>query len=183
MKPDKGLRENILRRLFKYLIIVVGTLLVIAVAGLIILRHQNDKVADDFHRTIRKADRVVVRIGGYNCCGSVDEQEVAIEISDSDEIKEFKDLFKFNGRGVKCMCCGYPGIDWYKGEEMIALTGMQHCFALRWKGFGGGDAHLTDESSVKLAKWMLEHGVPDERHEFAKRLGLPPENEGDGDGK
>ena len=57
-----------------------------------------------------------------------------------------------------CMCCGYPGIDWWAGDHKIILSNVQHCQALRWHGFSG-DMPLVDESAAKLEDWLTGHGV------------------------
>jgi len=48
-----------------------------------------------------------------------------------------------------CECVGYPGIDWYRGRERIAVTSVQHYRAIRWKDFPT-DAVLTPESAAWL---------------------------------
>ena len=60
------------------------------------------------------------------------------------------------------MCCGYPGIDWYRKGKRITLTAMQHGHSLRWKGFKSGsdkfgDCYYTDESKAKLTDWFKVH--------------------------
>lgn len=56
------------------------------------------------------------------------------------------------------MCCGYPGIDWWKGGERVALTSVQHGLALRW-GFFSDDYPFTDESSKALVQWLKDRGI------------------------
>ncbi len=68
-----------------------------------------------------------------------------------------------------CMCCGEPGMDWYRGDQRIALTAMQHGHSIRWRGFstsrllgftiGYGDGPLTEESQAWLKEWFQSHGV------------------------
>lgn len=125
-----------------------------------------------FARLIAGADRIVVRDGGFNCCGPVDDQKQLVVLTNVQSIVEFGKRIEFvetqKGLGG-CLCCGYPGIDWYKGTNRLALTAVQHGSALRWKDFPG-DAQLTPESSRALAKWLLEHGVPDLHGELKKIL-------------
>jgi hypothetical protein len=113
-----------------------------------------------FHKAISTADRIVVRDGGFNCCGPVDDQKVLFEVTDAREIKEVYEHIQFKSPQVPnaCMCCGYPGIDWYQGEKRLVLTSVQHGRALRWKGFGC-DAQFTEESGLWVGKWFLSHGV------------------------
>jgi hypothetical protein len=115
-----------------------------------------------FHRTISTADRIVVRDGGFNCCGPVGDQKVLFEVTDAREIKEVYEHIQFKSPQIPnaCMCCGYPGIDWYQGEKRLALTSVQHGRALRWRGFGfPRDAQFTEDFAQWLGKWFLRHGV------------------------
>ena len=115
-----------------------------------------------FHTAIKNADSIVVRAGGFDCCGPVDEDPVLFEIIDPDEVEAvFRNLeFKTNQAVDACMCCGGPGIDWYKGKKRIALTACQDS-ALCWKGFPGpkkySDAQLTRESGNWLSAWIKKH--------------------------
>jgi hypothetical protein len=123
-----------------------------------------------FARAIAHVDRVVVRDGGFNCCGPVDNQQRLVALTNVQEIAAFRSAIQFEarqeGRGG-CLCCGYPGIDWYQGTNRVALTAVQHGTALRWKDFPG-DAMLTPESSHALARWLLDHGVPDPHGELTR---------------
>ena len=115
-----------------------------------------------FARLAAQADRIVVRDGGYTCHSkNVDEQPVLATITNAAEIAAFNGSLRFKpqppGRG-DCMCCGYPGIDWWAGDRKIILSNVQHCHALRWSGFGG-DMPLVKESAAKLKDWLIDHGV------------------------
>lgn len=130
-----------------------------------------------FHKTIAKADRIVVRDGGFDCCGPVDEDAVLFVITNADEIRKVAEHLQFQSKATtnsfmeSCMCCGSPGIDWLAGSNRLALTSVQHTNALRWKGFstgrilgwkvGYGDAPLTKESAAWLALWLSNHQPPD----------------------
>ena len=85
------------------------------------------------------ADRIVIREGGFDCCGKVGTTEKdgkwLLVITNAAEIAEFNALFEFTEDCGECMCCGYPGIDWYRKGKRITLTAMQHGHSLRWKGF------------------------------------------------
>ena len=113
-----------------------------------------------FHRTISSTDKIVVRDGGYDCCGPVDGQKVLFEVVDPMELAEVRNHICFapGTPSDGCLCCGYPGIDWYCGNKRIALTSVQHGVALRWKGFPG-DAHFTEESAQWLRQWFKRHGL------------------------
>lgn len=125
-----------------------------------------------FHDRIRNADRIVVRDGGFDCCGSVKNDPVLFAVSDAGEIGMVFDHIKFipltNELAGSCLCCGYPGIDWYKGKKRLALTSVQHGHSIRWKDFGTsyygpirvyGDIPLTTESAIWVLDWMRGHGV------------------------
>jgi hypothetical protein len=122
---------------------------------------------NEFHNAVSAADSIVVRDGGFNCCRSVDGQKVLFRVTDSNEIKEVARHIQFQSPQSmdSCMCCGYPGIDWYKGGKRIALTSIQHGMALRWKGFPG-DANFTDDSAKWITTWLAKHGVTAPQQEF-----------------
>ena len=120
-----------------------------------------------FHKTIFAADAIVVRDGGFDCCHSVDGQKAVFRVTDAKEIKEVADHIRFQSPQVMdgCMCCGCPGIDWYKDGKRVALTSVQHGNALRWKGFPG-DARFTQESATWIVAWLAKHGIDGPQEEF-----------------
>jgi hypothetical protein len=124
-----------------------------------------------FHKVVSGADRIVIRNGGYDCHGPVDDDEVLLTITNAVQLADFTRMIRFetNQTVDACMCCGYPGVDWFQGTNRLALTGVQHGTGLRWKGFPG-DAAFTQESSLALAKWLLKHGIPDLHDQFKKIL-------------
>lgn len=165
--------------------IVVAALVLVAGAGVLslgkgslrsLVRHTPYRYDGSFHRTIARADRIVVRAGGFDCCGSVKDDSALFSLTDPSAVAEvaahiqFEPLTITNSFLESCLCCGYPGIDWYRGKKRIALTGMQHGRAIRWKGFttahlfglaiGHGDLPLTTESQRWLKNWFEAHGVP-----------------------
>lgn len=117
-----------------------------------------------FHDLTGWADRIVVRDGGFDCCHPVDGDKTLFEVVDPDELAEVREHLQFVPRrpAGACMCCGFPGVDWYRGEMRIALTSVQHGFALRWRGFPG-DAHFTEGSAQWLREWLRRHGFSEER--------------------
>jgi hypothetical protein len=125
----------------------------------------------EFHSQIAEADQIVVRDGGYNCCRTIRRQRVLLRITDPSEIKRVSDNLVFLPEQMpgQCACCGYPGIDWYKGRTRLALTAIQHGVAVRWKGFPG-DSELTTTSAQWLMQWLLDNKIPDHHSEFAERL-------------
>jgi hypothetical protein len=114
----------------------------------------------EFLKAISAADAIVVRDGGFDCCQSVDGQKTLFRVTDPHEIKEIAAHIKFQSLQATegCMCCGYPGIDWYKDGQRIALTSLQHGVALRWKGYPG-DAQFTQESAAWIVTWLAKHAV------------------------
>ncbi|MFH1845294.1 MAG: hypothetical protein ABIF77_19090 [bacterium] len=127
---------------------------------------------NQFHEVIEMADHIVIRDGGFNCCKpSVDDDSVIVEITDPGLIREIYNnlIFSTDQTADACECCGYPGIDWYRGKKRLALTAVQHRAAIRWAGFPGysyGDAKLTEESSDWMKRWLHEHGINRDYGEF-----------------
>lgn len=124
----------------------------------------------DFHKVIEQADRVVVRDGGYTCCGPVDKQAILLNITNRREIDELNRIVEFEPHQTSdaCMCCGYPGIDWYRGQKRVALTALHHGLALRWKKFPG-DAQLTPRSSQAIVEWLAKRGITRPLEEVEER--------------
>jgi hypothetical protein len=149
------------RRWFRVLAIIAIGLLLWTVVAVILLVIVGRMVAArgftaEFHDTLAGADRIVVRDGGFDCCGPVDDGAVLFEVTDPSEIKAVLKNLEFVSRGFPCMCCGFPGIDWYQGKQRIALTAVQHGQAIRMEG---SDWRLSDESRVWLTRWLTAHGV------------------------
>ena len=139
------------------LVLVVGTNAPIRVTSREIVRAEKAH----FFKTIAGADRIVIRDGGFDCCESIediDKERVFVEITNAVEIAAFTSMIQFEDGPMDppCMCCGYPGIDWWKGGKRVALTALQHGEALRWRAFSG-DCPFTKESSQALARWFKEH--------------------------
>jgi len=113
-----------------------------------------------FHEVVAWADKIVVRKGGFDCCGSVDNDAILFEIVDPVEIAQLREKIQIANDKPSggCLCCGYPGIDWYRNGRRIALTSVQHGHGLRWKRFPG-DAYLTDDSQKSLQQWFIHHGM------------------------
>lgn len=114
-------------------------------------------------------DRIVIRSGGHDCCGNdVDSQLVFIEITEPAKVAEFSRHIRFKrrypslfGSVSRCRCCGYPGIDWYRGGKRVALTSIQHGSAVRWSDFGHYDEELTPQSMHWLSTFMRSNGIPE----------------------
>jgi hypothetical protein len=122
-----------------------------------------------FHKLIATADRIVIRDGGMDCCESVEDKKRFVELTDPKQIAAFNQHLVFEyDKGMMCACCGYPGIDWYRGNKRLALTAVHHGYTLAWRGFPCGDMGFTKESSKWLASWLLDHKVPDPNGEMRK---------------
>lgn len=139
----------------------------VAVAG----EFDDWKYDGKLHRLVATADRVVIRQGGYNCCRPVDRQTILLTITDQQRIAEISEIIQFepNQTWNVCMCCGYPGLDWYRGKERIALTALHHGRAIRWKDFPG-DARLTAASSQLLVEWLARHGIRGPKEEVEREI-------------
>ena len=141
-----------------------GTNLVLVVGTSAPLRISREEIARVekayFFATIADADRIVIRDGGFDCCTPIEiinQQRTLAVITNMTEIADFTAMIQFKdgpGNG-QCLCCGYPGIDWYKGGKRVALTSVQHGHALRWRGFFD-DYLFTKESSQALARWLKD---------------------------
>lgn len=125
--------------------------------------HDPNRYGARFAASIQFADRIVVRDGGFNCCASVDADRILFEVTDEEELREVQHQLTLEpGRpDSSCMCCGYPGIDWYRGGRRLALTSIQHDEAIRWIGFPG-DFALTPSAKAWLTGWLKRHGVTTE---------------------
>lgn len=175
---DKQLKRKWIRRT-----VVAGALVGIAAAvafnGEACLRammyHTPVKYDEPFGPAIADADRIVVRADGFDCCGPVDETNIRFIVTAPNEIADVANHIRFVSRTTTnslwetCMCCGGPGIDWYKGKKRIVFTAMQHGHAIRWRGFstmrilgfrsGYGDGPLTEDSQAWLKEWFNSHGI------------------------
>ena len=114
-----------------------------------------------FTNLIATADKIVIRDGGYSCCGAkIDEQPVLLVVTNASEIAEFNAQIKFavDDDMSWCMCCGHPGIDWWKDGRRIALTSAHHGDSLRWRDFPC-DMMFTPDSAKALAEWFKGRGL------------------------
>ena len=115
---------------------------------------------EQFHKVIERADRIVVRHGGFTCHYPVENVKVLFEVKDPAKVRTVREKLRFTvvlGEGG-CACCGYPRIDWYRGTRRLALTSVHHGRRIRWKNFPG-DASLTRRSQEWLNTWLRKHNV------------------------
>lgn len=111
-----------------------------------------------FAAAIRDADRIVIRDGGGGCCGARPDLEPELYvITNRSEIAEFNKMVVFDRMDLPCMCCGYPGIDWWKGGKRVVMTAVHHGQTLRWGSGFCGDAHFAPGSARRLQDWFKAH--------------------------
>jgi hypothetical protein len=143
--------------------------------------HTPVKYDEPFGPAIAGADRIVVRADGFDCHGPVDETNILFVVTEPSEIADVEHHIRFVSRTTTnsfwetCMCCGGPGIDWYKGKKRIVFTAMQHGHGIRWRGFstmrilgfrvGYGDGPLTEDSQAWFKEWFKTHGIGSEEKE------------------
>ena len=143
------------------MVFVVGTQAPIRVSLLELARAEKAC----FFKTVSEADRIVVRDGGFDCCVSeeeIDRQPVLAVVTNAADVAAFTAMIRFEdgpSTGACCMCCGHPGIDWWKGGERLALTSVQHGKGLRWRTFSD-DYPFTAESASALSRWFEARGIP-----------------------
>ena len=124
-----------------------------------------------FSRTIATADRIVVSDSGFTCHHDYNETNILFVVTNKVEIEAVRNNIRFPEETQidMCLCCGWPRIEWYKGNKKLALTSVQHGAGIRWRGFsqyrllgfqvGYGDAGLTKESQAWLKEWLESHGI------------------------
>ena len=134
----------------------------------------------EFQKMAAQADKIVIRHGGFNCCGDVDGDPILATIQDRKVIEDIVAHLVFEPDYIEnasdlglCGCCGYPGMDWYRGGKRIALMSVQHGQRLRWAGFspsrklgfavGVVDGPLSKESADWFAAWLEDRGWSDKQ--------------------
>ena len=110
----------------------------------------------NFRSAVKDADRVVIRDGGGLCHSDPDKEPSLFEITNKADIAAFNEMFKFARREVSCKCSGYPGIDWWRDGQRIAVAGIHHNRKLRMSGIGG-DLRFTAESKRCVQEWLETH--------------------------
>ncbi len=118
--------------------------------------------ADAFRRSTRGTTRIRVRAGG-TCHGDAKREKTLADIRDAREISSVLSQLQIEepGSQVRCMCCGYPRIEFYRGSKLLVTLGVQHGRALRWRGGWPGDAQLTSRGSDFLVRWLARRGAPE----------------------
>ena len=108
-----------------------------------------------FISAVGEADRVVIRDGGF-CHGDQDCEPALYVLTNKAEIAAFNQMFRFTGSRPRCKCCGYPGVDWWKGDGRIVKSAIHHGMALRCEGFSS-DLGLALGSRAQLREWFKQH--------------------------
>lgn len=141
-----------------------------------LLYHEPVSLDEAFHDAINGADRLVIRRGGFDCCRSVEDDPALFTVAGQSAVEEIasqihlQPLIITNSSELpECGCCGYPGMDWYRGSKRVALISVHHGKMLRWSGFSTArilgrtvsyaDAPLLPESGVWLNNWLAAHGA------------------------
>ena len=109
-----------------------------------------------FRAMVREADKIVIRDGGNLCHSNPDNEETLYEITNKTEIAEFVGMFRFKSQSPGCMCCGYPGIDWWRGGERIVVSAIHHGYELRIDG-KYFDWVFSRDSRQRILRWMQKH--------------------------
>jgi len=175
--------ENERKRKWMRRAILAGTLAAVAVLAIFkwedclraLICQRAVRYDEPFGPAIAGADRIVVRADGFDCCGPVDETNILFVVTEPEQIADVASHIRFESRTTTnsfmetCMCCGGPGIDWYRGKKRIVFTAMQHEHGIRWRGFstmrilgfrvGYGDGPLTQESQAWMKEWFRSHGI------------------------
>lgn len=109
-----------------------------------------------FQDAIKDVDRVVVRDGGFGCCCDIDKAKVYCVITNSEEVAAVKRMFRFCGKDEGCKCCGEYGIDWWRGDERIAVTAIHHGETFQWVGFDGHYARFRSDAAKECCRWIAK---------------------------
>jgi hypothetical protein len=112
---------------------------------------------------LQKVTRVRVIAGGEND-GKALGKKVILNTTDEHAIGELRESLKVkDGPLGHDMCIGYPAIELYAGDLLIATLGMHHGVAIRWNEWND-DAALID--GHRLISWFSEHGIDEPRKEL-----------------
>ncbi|MDB4566920.1 hypothetical protein N9Z92_02770 [Akkermansiaceae bacterium] len=114
-----------------------------------------------FQKLIAGATRVVIRDGDASERAAL-KHKVYFEVKDAAEIKLLaKNMVFIRGAWRNdCDCRGYPGMDWYVGDKLVAITAIKHGYGIiRNRTI----ARFTKESKIWMTKWLLEHGIKKEQ--------------------
>jgi hypothetical protein len=135
-------------------------------------RHQGSvprwEYQGQLHDAVAQCTAIVVRDDGFRSPRPTDEQGVLFTVDSPAEIRQLVEHIQFQPRQEtrSCVCVGYPGMDWYRGQERVAETSVQHGRAIRWRDHFPTDAQLTEESAAWLREWLMRHGIPEKAIDF-----------------
>ncbi|MBK1790056.1 hypothetical protein [Persicirhabdus sediminis] len=114
-----------------------------------------------FQKLISGATRVVIRDGDASRRASL-EHKVYFEVNDAATIKTLMRNMVFVRGAFRngCDCNGHPGMDWYVGDKLVAITAIKHGSGIIRNGT---IAKFTPASKTWLIKWLKEHGMTDDQ--------------------
>jgi hypothetical protein len=78
------------------------------------------------------------------------------EETDPARIREILEGIRAGSTGTSCMCCGWPSIEFYRGDELLVTLSVHHGQSLRWPGHEGGDARMSVRTAAWLKDWLRE---------------------------
>ena len=107
-------------------------------------------------------------VSSFAMADSVTEIPTAYVLTNNAEIAAFNQMFRFTGSRHSCCCCGYPGVDWWKGDRRIVKSAIHHGVALRCTGFPS-DLGLALSSRALLRDWFKRHCDIDLREASGRR--------------
>lgn len=142
------------------------TLLVAAASCMASEPSTNWQAAGVFQNRVAAADRIVIRDGGALCCMRRDQCEVFVVITNKASLDALiaHVVFEPSEEAPICECCGFPGIDWYKGTNLVSVTAVHHGKWFHWVGAGGNErAILKAGSGTWITNWLGGLGVPKEQ--------------------
>lgn len=120
-----------MRKVLIIFMILIAVL--ISYVGSIYIGNYEGGINEIFQAKLDQCDKIVIRDIGNVSHVDIDKQKVLMTITEPTEIKEFiksVEFSVFQEKGV-CDCYGWPGIDFYCGNERIMVTSVQHNIALR----------------------------------------------------
>lgn len=117
-----------------------------------------DPRQSDLAEVLAKVTRVKARSGGL-FRGEAMESPVLLDVSDEDALAAFRRCFEIIEDPQSfshCGCLGGPTLQLLAGHELIAVIGLQHGSAIRWKDWRH-DAELRHGDL--LTEWLKAHGI------------------------
>ncbi len=139
---------------------ITSVALVVLLGSLAGARTGRDEWNTPLQAAIEGATALRVRSGG-TCHRDREAEVILVEVESAEAVRRFARLIEIDPQqsGFRCMCCGDPTIEIYRGEALVLSLGYHHGQSLRWLDRWQGDGRLTAESAARIAEWMSTHGV------------------------